>query len=362
MKNRRIYFLGILFGLLAIASCKKTTTDPPNTKVSLKNVYTLAGGGPSYADGQGTSAKFFFPVGIATDANGTIYLADYNNYKIRKITASGLVSTIAGSGGVGTGSGNVDGNGSYAQFAGPKDLVVDASGNIYVTDAGNSSIRKITPSGDVTTFAGGTYGYADGTGTNAQFKSPQAIVIDASGNLYVNDYDDFRIRKITPTGVVTTFAGDGTSGLNDGAGSAAQFFIPHGLGIDKQNNLYLADGNRIRKISASGIVTTVSGSTRGYRDGFTGDALFKSVEDIAVDDAGNLYISEAFQANRIRKITPEGVVTTLTGSTVDNGVSGNVDGLLSEAAFNYPKGLAFDKNGVLYVTDSYNHAVRKIAD
>ncbi|BCY28403.1 T9SS type A sorting domain-containing protein [Flavobacterium okayamense] len=317
------------------------------------------------------------------------------------------VSTLAGSTG-----GNTDGTGGAAQFGGLYDIATDASGNLYVTDDLYHNIRKITPTGVVTTLAGGTYGYADGTGSAAQFAQPKGIVLDSSGNIFVVDQINLRIRKITPTGVVTTFAGNGVSDVIDGTGTAASFATPTGLAIDISDNLYVADGWTIRKITPGGVVTTLAGSLPlGYEDGTGAAAKFRNPEGLAVDASGNVYVAD-YGNNKIRKITPAGVVTTFAGQyygnygyqdgtnalfygphdvEVDN--SGNVyvtdynnsrirkitstgetstfagigpgyaDGLaLTEAMFYYPTGITLDASGIVYVADKSNTKIRKIGD
>jgi DNA-binding beta-propeller fold protein YncE len=207
-------------------------------------VTTLAGGGErGFADGVGSDAKFYRPSGIASDAAGNLYVADFANHCIRKITPAGEVSTLAGGEG-----GFADGVGSDARFLGPHGIASDAAGNLYVAD-GNSSIRKITPAGEVSTLAGREEGFADGIGDGAKFYHPRGIAIDAAGNLYVADTDNHRIRMITPAGKVSTLAG-GEDGFADGIGSDARFYFPHGIAIDAAGNLYVADtfSNRIRKI------------------------------------------------------------------------------------------------------------------
>ena len=205
-------------------------------------------------NGTGTAAKFNRPRGVAVDSSGHVYVADRGNYRIRKISPIGVVTTFAGSGV----SGNNNGTGTAAKFDGPESVAVDSYGHVYVADRGNHRIRKISPIGVVTTFAGSTSGDTDGTGTAAQFNSPHGVAVDSSGNVdssgyvYVADTSNHRIRKISPIGVVTTFAGS-SEGYMDGTGTAAKFKSPTGVAVDSYGHVYVADfgnsSNRIRKLS-----------------------------------------------------------------------------------------------------------------
>lgn len=266
---------------------------------------------------------------------------------------SQIVSTLAGST-----SGYADGTGINAQFKGPCAIAVDNNGNVFVADRLNNRIRKITPAGVVTTFAGsGVAGYLDDTGTAAQFDSPMGIAVDLSGNIFVADTYNHRIRKISSSGVVTTVAGS-TSGFADGVGTAAQFYYPEGVAVDNNGNLFVADGgnHRIRKISSNGTVTSLAGnSSFGYADGVGELAQFWTPIGIAIDAAGNVIVAEK-QGNRIRKVTQSGVVTTVAG----NGNNGYVDGVGIEAEFRAPFGVDLDETGNIYVTDGSNHRIRKI--
>lgn len=225
-------------------------------------VTTLAGDGPGSADGTGDSAEFEAPIGIAVDVLGNVYVSDYTACTIRMITSGGVVTTLAGSPGS---KGSSDGTGSAARFNGPIGVAVDSSGNVYVADANNYTIRKIAPGGVVTTLAGsaGSAAFADGTGSAARFDNPCGIAVDSTGNIYVSDAEDGTIRKITSGGVVTTLAGSpGALGSADGTGSAARFNGPYGASVDSAGNVYVADldNSLIRKITPAGVVTTLAGT------------------------------------------------------------------------------------------------------
>jgi sugar lactone lactonase YvrE len=260
-------------------------------------VTTLAGtpGVFGSADGTGNAAQFDIPTGVAVDASGNVYVSDMENYTIRKITSAGVVTTLAGTAGV---YGSADGTGSAAQFDSPQGIAVDASGNVYVADEGASTIRKITPAGVVTTLAGtaGVCGSADGTGSAAQFYNPQGVAVDASGNVYVADSSYCTIRKITPTGVVTTLAGTASEvgGSSDGTGSAAQFNSPSGMAVDSRGNVYVGDTNNktIRMVTAGGVVTTLAGlpGYGGATNGIGPAALFAVPQGVAVDGSGNMFV------------------------------------------------------------------------
>jgi len=261
------------------------------------NVAVFAGtGAQGTANGAGlTQATFYHPNGIAVDAAGNLYVADTLNHLIRKITPAGVVSTLAGTGS----PGSADGPGASAQFNFPLGVAVDAGGNVYVADASNDEVRKITATGLVSTLAGspGQAGSSDGQGTAAKFNQPAGIAVDANGNLYVADYNNSTIRKITPGGYVTTFAGTaGAGGTANGQGSAAGFMTPFGIAVDNSGTLYVADTNNqlIRKITSGGLVSTLAGSSNtGSSDGAGANASFYYPEGIAVDNAGDVYVGDS---------------------------------------------------------------------
>jgi sugar lactone lactonase YvrE len=330
----------------SLAACKK------HTHQTRPFVSTIAGNGTwGFADGLSTSAQFAGPIHLAVDAHGNIIVADKYNHRIRKITPAGMVSTLAGNGT----AGNVNGPGSVAQFFFPAGVACDGQGNVYVADSRNDLIRKITSTGEVSWFAGsGVPGTTDGPAATARFADPSDIAIDANGNLYVADQGFDRIRKITPAGMVSTLAG-GTNGSNDGTGSAAQFASPAGVACDAQGNVYVADwlNHRIRKITPNGVVTTLAGSSRGFADGAGTTAMFDVPQGVGCDGQGNVYVGDAGN-NKIRKVTPNGVVTTYAGST-----SGFFDGEPTAAQFYGPYGVTVYQ-GNLIVADFGNGRIRKI--
>jgi len=278
-------------------------------------VSTLAGlaGRSGSADGTGSAARFAGPKGVVVDAAGTIYVADSVNHTIRTITPAGVVGTLAGLANV---IGSTDGTGSAARFNGPNGVAVDAAGNVYVADNNNHTIRKVTPAGVVSTLAGlaGTSGSADGTASVARFVFPAGVAVDAAGNVYVADAGNETIRRITPAGAVSTLAGlAGSSGSTDGTGGAARFKNPHGVAVDAAGNVYVGDKQNytIRRITPAGVVSTLAGSAGifGSADGTGSAARFLNPSGVAVDAGGNVYVADAGNS-KIRKITPAGVVTT----------------------------------------------------
>lgn len=321
---------------------------------------TFAGtaGAVGSADGTGAAARFNAPTGVATDSAGNLYVADFRNSTIRKITPSGVVTTFAGSPGQ---IGTADGVGNAARFYRPSQLVVDRSGNIFMTDAGANTVRKITPDAVVSTVAGtpGVAGSVDGVGTAAQFDYPGGIGLDTAGNLYVADSLNQTIRKITADAVVTTYAGfPGASGSADGVGNAARFASPNGVAVDAFGNVFVADSfnSTIRKITPDRMVTTIAGvpNSKASSDGQGSVARFNFPTSLALDSSGNLYVAD-FYNNTIRKVTPSAFVTTLAGRP---GVTGSGDGTGSLALFSRPQGVAVDKSGRVFVADNSNNTIR----
>jgi hypothetical protein len=324
-------------------------------------VTTLAGtaGMAGSTDGTGAAARFNSPSGVAVDGAGNVYVADQNNHILRKITAAGVVTTLAGTAGM---AGSADGTGAAARFNSPSGAAVDSAGNVYVADQNNQIIRRVS-AGVVMTLAGAASmtGSADGTGAAARFSDPSSVAVDSTGNVYVADTENATIRKITAAGAVTTLAGTADMvGSTDGTAAAARFSDPSGVAVDSAGNVYVADTENatIRKITAAGVVTTLAGTAGmvGKVDGMGAAARFDSPSGVAVDTAGNVYVAD--QSNHtIRMVTPAGVVRTLAGTP---GMFGSADGMGAAARFNFPSGVAVDSAGNLYVADQNNHTIRKV--
>ena len=317
-------------------------------------------GGAGLADGMGTAARFYQPFGVTVDGAGNAYVADSANHIIRKITALGLVTTVAGSPGA---SGTNDGLGSQGLFNTPRGVGLDSGGNLYVADYGNATIRKITPAGYVTTVAGipRSAGTNDGPTGVARFGGPTGIVVDRAGNLYVADHDGHTLRKITPAGVVSTLAGTGgKSGTNDGPASVARFNMPTGLALDTGTNILVADyfNHAIRKVTPAGVVSTLAGlsGTPGGNDGTGAAARFTCPAGVTFDSSNNLYVADQYN-QIIRKVTSNGVVTTVAGLLSTTGIS---DGTGTAARFAYPAGTALDRDGNLLVADQGANTIRKV--
>ncbi|MBS1661907.1 MAG: hypothetical protein JST68_12745 [Bacteroidetes bacterium] len=314
---------------------------------------TVAGdGSDDFADGAALSAKFHTPIDIAIGPDGALFVVDYLDHRLRKI-ANGQVSTVAGNDNFGI----VNGKGTAAQFKNPYRIVTDPSGNCYIIDEVDTRIRKVTPDGTVSTYAGTpTQGYQDGDALTAQFKvNAEGLASDGSGNIYLGDTFNGRIRKISSSAQVSTIAGDGSEGLRNGDHGSAQFRFPGGVTCDKQGNLYIADeGNFvIRKITADGTVSTLAGSgARGVADGAGDKANFDNLWDIAADSKGNIYVIDD---DMIRKVGPDGTVSTVAGSS-----KGYADGDGPAAKFTAPSGLAIDAADNIYVADANNNRIRKI--
>lgn len=320
------------------------------------------------ANGTGTGAQFSYPSGVTVDSTGNIYVADFNNDTIRKITPAGVVTTPYGQAGV---AGSANGSPTVARFNTPNSVAADGANNLYVADSGNSTIRKITAAGVVSTLAGraGFTGSTDATGSSARFNNPQGVAVDPSGNVYVADTGNNTIRRVSSTGAVTTLAGTaGTVGYADGVGAAARFNGPFSVAVDSFGNVYVADAYNyvVRKISPAGTVTTPYGQAGwpGRLDGLGNAALFNVPVGVAVDSANNLYIADSqippiitgtsSGNNLVRRANPAGVVSTIAGA----GSTGSADGTGAAAQFYSLQAIAVNSAGVVYLADTFNQTVR----
>ncbi|HZZ18221.1 MAG TPA: hypothetical protein VFE25_02570 [Opitutaceae bacterium] len=314
------------------------------------------------ADGNGALPRYNSPSGVAEDfASYQTYVADTASNTIRRIGSASLVTTFAGTAGV---AGSADGTGAAALFSAPWGVAVDASGNIYIADSGNNAVRKITPLGVVTTLAGSAAGpgSADGTGSLAGFHGPHGIAVDAAGNVYVADTGNSTIRKITPAGVVTTLAGAaGMTGSSDGKGTSARFSSPGGIAVDASGTLFVADtGNdTIRSVSPSGAVTTIAGTAgvAGSSDGVGGQALFCAPQGIAVDQFENVVVADTGN-DSIRAfsgVQGQAVVITVAGLS---GTAGSTAGMGAAALFSSPVGVAAGNSNTFIVADTGNDVIR----
>jgi sugar lactone lactonase YvrE len=325
-------------------------------------ISTLAGRPvPGSSDGAGHTARFTHPCGVTADAAGNVFVTDTGNHTIRKITPDRFVSTISGSSG---NAGSADGTGTNAQFHAPQGIAVDGAGNLYVADTANATIRKITPAGVVTTLAGvaGNVNSFDGNGSAARFNRPQAVAVNTAGNVLVADTMNHTLRVITPAGAVSTLAGlAGYSGSADGTNNKARFNRPAGIVRDGANNLFVTDflNHTIRRITPDGTVSTIAGlaGVWGHADGTNRAARFFQPHGIATDSAGNLVVVDSGNQT-LRRISASGtnwVVTTVAGFP---GRAGNMDGSGSATQFYFPAGAALDGSGRLYVADIGNNSIR----
>ena len=347
--------------------------DAGNTEIrklvlSTTVVTTIAGaaGMVGSTDGTGATARFGNPTGVTADSAGNIYTADTTNNTIRKIILStGAVTTLAGTIGVGN---STDGAGAVARFFQPHGAAADSAGNVYITDTTNCTIRKISAgTGTVSRIAGTVRlpGSADGIDTVAGFNQPQGMTADGAGNLYIADTMNSTIRKLMLSTInVTTLAGmAGMTGSTDGTGSAARFNQPQGVAVDSKGNVYVADtgSSTVRQVvAATGAVTTLAGMVgmTGSTDGTGSTARFNNPAGVAADSAGNLYVADTGNATIRKIVITTGAVTTLAGMA---GMTGSTDGTGAAARFNTPSGLAMDPAGNLYVADTGNATVRKIS-
>ncbi len=337
---------------------------------------TYAGTGTASFTGDGgaaTLATMRQPNGVATDAAGNVYVCDNANQRIRKITTAGIISTIAGTGAVGYSAAHEGVLATTAFINFPGGIKVDAAGNIYFADLGNNIIRKISTSGIITTVAGTptVSGYTGdgGAATAAKLNAPYDVAVDAAGNVYIADQGNQCIRKVNTSGVISTICGNGLIGVgaagDGGPAISAKLNLPHSIDVDAAGNLYISDygNNRIRKINTSGTISTIVGAV-GLPYGYTGDggpataARIYYPEGLDVDNAGNLYFCD-WTNHAIRKVGTTGIINTIAG-TGTSGASGD-GGLATLARLNRPTAVAVRaSDGDVFIADNENNKVRRI--
>jgi PKD repeat protein len=342
--------LAILLILLSLTSTVigQTVMFEPN------RVTTYSGLGAGYANGTASNALFNLPTGIAADTFGNIYIADYSNNRVRKINSAGVVSNFAGNGTYNF----ANGQDTNARFRGPSSVACDLAGNVYVADQYNNRIRKISATGLVTTYAGsGLIGTRDGLADSAMFNFPTGVACDLAGNVYVADQYNHKIRKISPLGIVSTLCGVGIAGYVNGPDSLARFSLPTGVACDLAGNVYVADyiNNVIRKISPLGEATTYAGiGTSGYLDGNASSSMFVNPTGLFFDGNGDLFVCDKGN-QKIRRVSSLGNVTTYAGSSW-----GILDGSGSSAQFANPYTITRARNGSIYIADANNNRIRKM--
>ncbi len=306
-----------------------------------------------FSDGASNQARFSYPVGLELTDNGELIVVDHWNHSVRVIDPEGTVSTLAGAGEPGFS----DGSGPRARFFRPTDVEIDDDGSVYIADFGNHRIRYITTSGRVTTFSGTVQGYNDGHPAVAQFSYPAGIALK-DDTLFVSGSGSNRIRWVSSRGEVGTYAGSGEQGFKNGYGQMAEFSYPFGIDFGKEGRIFLADygNNSIRLISPEPFVSTFSGNGEAGYNNEKGNVRFDSPYDVVVDKDNMIYVAD-FDNHRIRRISPDREVTNIAGT----GEPGLINGDETVAQFNNPIGLAINDEGTeLYVADHANHVIRKI--
>jgi sugar lactone lactonase YvrE len=332
-------------------------------------ITTFAGDGTTPFKGDGgpaVEAGLYFPQHVAADLAGNVYIADPNHYRVRKVDGNGVITTVAGSGSYG-----FEGDGGPAVFAGlsePSGLVVDGSGNLFIVDRGHNRVRMVTQSGVISTVVGtGVPGYSGdgGQALQAQIQSPRGLARDSSGNLYIADAGNHRIRKVAANGVISTVAGNGQSGFAGDNGQATTAFLssPSGIAVDAAGTLFIADlgNNRIRKVTTDGVITTIAGSANTGFSGDGGPASFAQLHtpvNVTVDGLGNLYISDLGN-RRVRKINASGTITTAAGNGDFGAFYGDGGPAISSSVL--PTDVAVDASGNLFIADYDHNRVRKVS-
>jgi sugar lactone lactonase YvrE len=333
-----------------------------------QKIYTIAGnGGTGFSGdgGQATAAEFNLPRGVAIDGLGNLYVADLENDRVRKVSTTGIITTIAGNGTFGySGDG---GAATAAEIKYPEGIAADDSGNVYIADYENNRIRKVNTAGIISTIAGnGTGGFSGdgGAATAAELGAPDGVTVDSLGNIYIADEANNRIRKVSTTGIISTIAGNGTGSYSGdgGAATAAEINYPTGVVVDHSGNVYIADinNNRVRIVSTTGIITTFAGNGTGSYSGDGGQATAAELDlpyGLAMDVSGNLYIGDASN-NRIRKVNTLGIISTIAGNG-SSGYSGD-GGMATSESLTNPNGVAVDASGNVYIADYDNNRIREV--
>ncbi|MFD9482635.1 RICIN domain-containing protein [Streptomyces sp. NPDC059991] len=348
-----------------MSTAHATATHGEHSAPPIRTVAGTGDAGFKGDDERAVSAQLNRPYGITVDSTGTVYFSDHENHRVRKITTDGKIRTVAGNGAAGfSGDG---GPAVSAQLNGPREVAVDSAGTLYIADAENHRIRKVTADGKISTYAGtGTEGFSGdgGPATAAELRYPYGIAVDSTGTLYIADAENHRIRKVTGKGKISTVAGTGSPGFAGDGGPAvsAQLNGPYGVAVDGAGDLYITDAenHRVRKVSG-GEISTVAGTGT---DGFGGDggpaasAQLNFPLGVVVDSTGILYVSD-HNNHRVRKITTDRKISTVAGTGTEG--FGGDDGPAASAQLNYPFGLAVDCVDALYIADYVNHRIRKIA-
>ena len=357
--------LSVRIGLILLLFAAFASSGLAQSGTGEMIISTVAGNGTAGFNGDGasaTAAQLHGPYRCATDSAGNLYIADFNNNRIRKVTTGGVISTVVGSGAMG--SGGDGGRAIDAQLDGPAGIAIDSSGNLYFADLNNQRIRKVTAAGIISTVAGGGVGGLNGPATDAQLVAPVDVAVNSSGILYIADRGANQVLGVATDGTISAIAGDGIAGFSgDGNLSpGARLNQPSGVAMDSTGNLYIADAgnNRIRKITPAGMISTVAGGQVG---GFGGDggpafsAQLNTPVDLAFDPADNFYIADMGNA-RIREVTAGGVISTLSGDGTA-GFSGD-GGPASAAEFDGVTGVATDPVGNIYIADLNNQRIREV--
>jgi sugar lactone lactonase YvrE len=345
--------------LSAIAVAGGMSSAVATQTFTIETIYgtisTVAGDGKEAYNGdaiQATQAGTD-PYGVAVDSSGNLYIADTGNQRIRMVNPAGVISTVAGNGTAG-----YSGDGGPATSAMLDDafgIAVDGSGNLYIADYNNGRVRKVTPDGVISTVAGnGTAGYSGdgGPATSAEVWGPYSLAVDGSDNLYIADSANNRIRKVTPAGTISTVAGNGTAGYSGdgGAATSAQLWVPLGVAVDSNGNLYIADNynNAIRKVTSAGVISTISQASVGLIN----------PEGVAVDNLGGLLYVADTNNSRVLVMTPDGQFSTVAGN--GSGAFTGDGGSSLSAQLAYPSAVAVDSVGNLYIADTLNYRIRKV--